>query len=67
MCVAIIKFVGFMIAFGLLAWFIIAVMFRRPQKEALGYAIGGAVGFYVLFSWALELQLPVGTLFQKFL
>ena len=33
-CVAIIKFVGFMIAFGLLTWFIIAIMFKRPQKEA---------------------------------
>ena len=66
-CVAIIKFVGFMIAFGLLTWFIIAVMFRRPQKEALAYAVGGAVGFYALFSWALELPLPIGTLFQNFL
>ncbi|MES2946800.1 MAG: tripartite tricarboxylate transporter TctB family protein [Pseudomonadota bacterium] len=62
-CVAIIKFVGFMIAFGLLTWFIVAIMFRRSQKEALAYAVGGAVGFYALFSWALELQLPVGTLF----
>ena len=42
-CVAIIKFVGFMIAFGLLAWFIIAIMFKRPQKQALAYAVGGAV------------------------
>ena len=62
-CVAIIKFVGFMIAFGLLTWFIIAVMFGRPQRVALSYAVGGAVGFYALFSWALELQLPTGTLF----
>lgn len=67
MCVAIIKFVGFMIAFGLLAWFIIAIMFKRSQIEALAYAVGGAVGFYTLFSWALELPLPVGTLFQKLL
>lgn len=62
-CVAIIKFVGFMIAFGLLTWFIVAIMFHRSQKEALALAIGGAVGFYALFSWGLELQLPVGTLF----
>jgi putative tricarboxylic transport membrane protein len=62
-CVAILKYVGFMIAFGLLTWFIIAIMFRRSQREALAYAIGGAVGFYALFSWGLDLQLPVGTLF----
>ena len=65
-CVAIIKYVGFMTAFGLLTWFIIAIMFRRSQKEALAYAVGGAIGFYALFSWALELQLPRGTLFSWF-
>jgi hypothetical protein len=62
-CVGIIKFVGFMLAFGLLIWFIIAVMFGRPQRIALSFAVGGAVGFYALFTLALELQLPVGTLF----
>lgn len=62
-CVAILKYVGFMTAFGLLTWFIIAIMFRRSQREALAYAIGGAAGFYALFSWGLDLQLPVGTLF----
>ena len=61
--IAIFKFVGFMISFALLTWFIIAVMFRRPQPEALAYAIGGAVGFYALFSGALSLQLPAGSLF----
>ena len=61
--VAILKFVGFIISFALLTWFIIAVMFRRPQREALTYAVGGAVGFHALFSWALDLQLPVGSLF----
>lgn len=66
-CVAIIKFVGFIIAFGLLAWFIIAIMFKRPQVEALAYAVGGAVGFYALFSWALDLPLPIGTLFKNLL
>ena len=63
LCVALLKYVGFMLAFGALTWFIIAIMFRRPQREALAYAVGGAVGFYALFSWGLELQLPVGTLF----
>ncbi len=63
-CVAILKYVGFMMAFGLLTWFIIAIMFRRSQREALAYAVGGAVSFYALFSWGLELQLPVGTLFS---
>jgi putative tricarboxylic transport membrane protein len=66
-CVALLKFLGFMLAFGLLTWFIVAVMFRRPQREALPIAIGGAVGFYALFAWALDLSLPVGTLFASLL
>lgn len=61
-CVAILKYVGFIIAFGLLTWFIVAIMFRRPQREALSIAIGGAVGFYALFTWGLDLQLPAGML-----
>ena len=63
-CVAIIKYVGFMLAFGSLVWFVIAIMFKRPQRVALGYAIAGSVGFFSLFVWGLDLQLPVGTLFK---
>ena len=62
LCVALLKFLGFMLAFGLLTWFIVAVMFRRPQREALSLAIGGAIGFYALFTWGLDLQLPAGML-----
>ena len=67
LCVALLKYLGFMLAFGLLTWFIVAIMFRRPQLEALPIAIGGAVGFYALFAWALDLSLPVGTLFKSFI
>lgn len=63
LCVALLKYVGFIIAFSLLTWFIVAVMFRRPQLEALGLALGGSVGFYALFTWGLDLQLPSGMLF----
>jgi len=62
-CVALLKYVGFIIAFGLLTWFIIAVMFRRPQTVALAYAAAGAVGFYAIFTRGLGLQLPSGVLF----
>ena len=63
-CVAAIKFVGFIIAFGALTWFIIAVLFGRPQRHALAYAVGGSIGFYALFSWGLQLDLPSGSLFS---
>jgi len=64
-CVAALKYVGFVVAFGLLTWFIIAVMFRRPKLLALGFAIAGALGFYVIFSWGLDLQLPTGLWLNK--
>lgn len=62
-CIALMKVVGFAIAFALLAWFIIAVMARRPQGIALAVAIGGAIGFYVLFEMALDVALPKGMFF----
>ena len=62
-CVVLLKFLGFFLAFSLLGWFLIAVMFRQPQRIALSVAIGGALGFYLLFSWGLDLSLPAGKLF----
>ena len=62
-CIALMKVVGFAVAFALLAWFIIAVMARRPQKVALPIAVGGALVFYALFSLALDVPLPKGLLF----
>ena len=62
-CVVMLKWLGFFIAFSLLGWFLIAVMFRKPQRIALSVSIGGALGFYLLFSWGLNLSLPAGKLF----
>jgi len=64
-CVASLKYVGFVVAFASLTWFIIAVMFRRPKVMALCFAIGGALGFYAIFSWGLDLQLPAGLWLNK--
>lgn len=62
-CVVLLKVVGFFIAFSLLGWFLIAVMFKQPQRIALSVSIGGALGFYLLFVWGLNLSLPSGMLF----
>lgn len=62
-CVALLNVLGFFVAFSLLGWFMIAVMFRQPQRIALGVSIGGALGFYLLFSWGLNLSLPAGMFF----
>jgi putative tricarboxylic transport membrane protein len=62
-CIALMRVVGFAVAFALLTWFIVAVMARRPQRVALPIAIGGAALFYALFQLALEVPLPKGMLF----
>jgi putative tricarboxylic transport membrane protein len=62
-CVALFNVLGFFISFSLLGWFLIAVMFRQPQRIALSISIGGALGFYLLFSWGLNLSLPSGMFF----
>lgn len=61
--IALMPLLGFAISFGLLTWFIVAVMARRPQTIALVLAIGGAAAFHGIFVWALDLSLPRGLLF----
>src|SRR5262245_16206093 len=49
-CIGLLKLLGFAIAFALLTWFIVAVMYRQPQRKAWLLAIGGALLFQLLFS-----------------
>jgi putative tricarboxylic transport membrane protein len=57
-CVALMQWIGFMPAFALLAWFVVAVMARRPQRVAIPIAVGFALLFYGIFDWGLDLTLP---------
>ena len=59
-CIALLPVVGFIPAFALLTWFIVARMFGQPPRIALPLAVGGALGFWAIFAWALELPLPTG-------
>jgi putative tricarboxylic transport membrane protein len=61
--IGLLHLLGFAVVFGLLTWFIAGVMFGRPLKIALPLAIGGALIAWGLFSWALDLSLPTGSLF----
>jgi len=61
--IALMKLVGFLVAFAALSWFIVAVMARQPQKVALPVAIAGPILFYLLFDLALDVQLPTGLWF----
>jgi len=59
-CVALLKILGFMLSFGLLTLFVVAVMYRRPLRVALAVAAGSSIGFYLVFPLALNVSLPVG-------
>ena len=61
-CVALLKVLGFLIAFGLFTFFLVYVMYRRPVMPAIAVAIGVCLGFYLIFPLALNVGLPVGML-----
>ena len=56
--IAALKFVGFVIAFAALTFFVVAVMYRRPLRVAATVALASAAGFYLLFPLALGVALP---------
>src|SRR5206468_4742876 len=56
--VALLKLVGFALSFGALAFFIVAVMYRRPPAVAALVALGTVAGFYLIFPLALGVALP---------
>ena len=57
MCAAF-KLIGFLPAFALLTFFIVAVMYRRPLAAAATVSIALTAGFYLLFPLALGVKLP---------
>lgn len=61
-CVALLKVLGFLLAFALFTGFVVAVMYRKPVATALAVAVGSALGFYLIFPLALNVALPVGWL-----
>lgn len=58
--VALLKVLGFLIAYAALACFVVCVMYRRPLTTGLATGIGGAVLFQLVFPLALDVKLPVG-------
>ena len=60
--IALLKVLGFLLAFALLTWFIVAIVYRRPWTVALAVAFGTSLGFYLVFPLALNVALPVGVL-----
>jgi putative tricarboxylic transport membrane protein len=62
LAVALLKPLGFMVSFGLLTFFIVAVVFRRSLVVAVTTALATTVAFYVVFPLALNVALPTGYL-----
>ena len=62
LCVGLLKVLGFLLAFGLFTFFLVAVMYRRPLATALAVSVGTSMGFWLLFPLALNVALPVGKL-----
>ncbi len=60
--VALMPTLGFYISFALLTLFLGLFVFEKPMKTALTAGILSAVGFYVVFSLALDVSLPAGIL-----
>lgn len=56
--VAALKLVGFLASFAALAFFVVAVMYRRPLKAAAAVALVSAAAFYMVFELALGVPLP---------
>ena len=62
-CVVAMPYLGFVISFALLSFFIVKAMFGERLRTAILVAVIGAAGFYAIFDWALDLTLPRGMLF----
>jgi putative tricarboxylic transport membrane protein len=61
-CAGLTPLLGFLVTFGLLTLFVVAVMYHRPLLPALAIAVGCAAVFYLLFPVALNVALPKGVL-----
>jgi putative tricarboxylic transport membrane protein len=57
-CVGTLKWLGFVVAFAALTFFLVAVMYRKPMTTAAMVAVGIAAAFYVVFPLALGVALP---------
>ncbi len=61
-CAALRGWLGFLVSFAILTFFMVAFIFRRPPLTAAVVAVCTAAGFYVVFPLALSVELPTGVL-----
>jgi putative tricarboxylic transport membrane protein len=58
--IALMKFIGFYLAFGLLLMFMTRVIFSRAPRFVVWSGLLVPAGFFVVFGLLLKVQLPVG-------
>jgi putative tricarboxylic transport membrane protein len=61
-CVALLKPLGFLVSFALFSLFLVRVLYGQSLAKSLAIAVGGALGFYLIFDVALNVSLPSGVL-----
>ncbi|MBC7781179.1 MAG: tripartite tricarboxylate transporter TctB family protein [Proteobacteria bacterium] len=60
--VALLNVIGFVLAFGLLTLWIVAVLYQQSWRRSLSIAVSMALAFEVVFVLALGVELPRGPL-----
>lgn len=58
--IVLVKPLGFLLSFGLLAFFLVTVMYRQSLLKGVLVATLSALGFYLVFDVALRITLPAG-------
>ena len=58
--IGLMEWLGFLLSFALLTFFIVAVIFRRPLMTAGLTAVLTALAFHLIFPVALSVSLPTG-------
>jgi putative tricarboxylic transport membrane protein len=61
-CIVSLKVLGFLLAFALLTFFVVRMMYDRSLAFAAGSAVAAAASFYLIFPLALNVPLPTGFL-----
>jgi putative tricarboxylic transport membrane protein len=59
---ALMGWIGFLVSFALLTFFVITVIFRQSPLRAAIVAVCASAGFYIVFPLALGVNLPTGVL-----
>ena len=59
-CAALMGWLGFLVSFAILTFFMVTFVYRQPPLKAGIVAVCAAAGFYVVFPFALSVPLPTG-------